>query len=45
MEFNTLTTTLTNFVTAFQGGYTRLQPAINGLLATLAGIEIVLIGC
>jgi type IV secretion system protein TrbL len=44
MEFNTLTTTLTNFVTAFQGGYARLQPAINGLLAALAGIEIVLLG-
>ena len=36
MEFNTLTTTLTNFVAAFQGGYARLQPAINGLLGALA---------
>jgi type IV secretion system protein TrbL len=44
VEFNTLTTTLTNFVSAFQGGYSRLQPAINGLLGVLAGIEIVLIG-
>jgi type IV secretion system protein TrbL len=44
MDFNTLTTTLTNFVTAFQGGYTRLAPAINGLLGVLAGIEIVLLG-
>jgi type IV secretion system protein TrbL len=44
MEFNTLTTTLTNFVGAFQGGYSRLQPAINGLLGVLGGIEIVLIG-
>jgi len=44
MEFNTLTTTLTNFVAAFQGGYARLQPAINSLLGALAGIEIVLIG-
>ncbi len=44
MEFNTLTTTLTNFIGVFQGGYTRLQPMINGLLAVLAGIDIVLIG-
>jgi type IV secretion system protein TrbL len=44
MEFSTLTTTLTNFVGVFQGGYTRLQPMINGLLAALAGIDIVLIG-
>jgi type IV secretion system protein TrbL len=45
VEFNTLTTTLTNFVTAFQGGYQRLGPAIHGLLASLAVIDIVLIGC
>jgi type IV secretion system protein TrbL len=44
MEFNTLTATLTNFIGAFQGGYTRLQPMINGLLAALAGIDIVLVG-
>lgn len=44
MEFNTLTTTLTNFVGVFQGGYTRLQPIVNGLLAVLAGIDIVLLG-
>lgn len=44
MEFNTLTTTLTHFVGVFQGGYGRLQPLINGLLAALAGIDIVLIG-
>lgn len=44
MEFNTLTTTLTNFVGVFQGGYSRLQPIVNGLLAALAGIDIVLIG-
>jgi len=44
MEFNTLTTTLTNFVGVFQGGYSRLQPIITGLLAALAGIDIVLIG-
>jgi type IV secretion system protein TrbL len=44
MEFNTLTTTLTNFVGIFQGGYSRLQPIVNGLLAALAGIDIVLLG-
>jgi len=44
MEFNTLTTTLTHFVGVFQGGYGRLGPLINGLLAALAGIDIVLIG-
>jgi type IV secretion system protein TrbL len=44
MEFNTLTTTLTNFVGVFQGGYSRLQPIVNGLLAALAGIDIVLLG-
>ena len=44
MDFNTLTTTLTRFIGVFQGGYTRLQPIINGLLAALAGIDIVLIG-
>ena len=44
MEFNTLTTTLTNFIGVFQGGYSRLQPIISGLLAALAGIDIALIG-
>ncbi len=44
MEFNTLTTTLTNFVGVFQAGYSRLGPTINGLLAVLAGIDIVLVG-
>ena len=44
MEFNSLTTTLTHFISVFQGGYGRLQPAINGLLASLAAIEIVLLG-
>jgi type IV secretion system protein TrbL len=44
LEFNTLTTTLTNFVGAFQGGYARLQPIVNGLLVALAGIDIVLLG-
>ena len=45
MEFNTLTTTLTNFVGVFQGGYARLEPIVNGVLYALAGIDIVLIGC
>jgi type IV secretion system protein TrbL len=44
VEFNTLTTTLTNFVGVFQGGYSRLQPIVNGVLAALAGIDIALIG-
>lgn len=44
MEFNTLTTTLTNFINAFSGGHDRLMPIVNGLLGTLVGIEIVLVG-
>jgi type IV secretion system protein TrbL len=44
MELNGLTTTLTQFISVFQSGYGRLQPAVNGLLAALAAIEIVLLG-
>lgn len=44
MEFNGLTTTLTEFIRAFQSGYGHLKPAINGLLAALAAIDIVLFG-
>jgi type IV secretion system protein TrbL len=44
MEMTGLTTTLTHFVTVFQGGYSRLQPTINGVLAALAAIDIVLFG-
>jgi type IV secretion system protein TrbL len=44
MEFNGLTTTLTHFISVFQGGYGRLQPTINGVLAGLAAIDIVLFG-
>jgi VirB8 protein/TrbL/VirB6 plasmid conjugal transfer protein len=44
MELNGLTTTLTHFISAFQAGYGHLQPAINGLLAALAAIEIVTLG-
>jgi type IV secretion system protein TrbL len=44
MELNGLTTTLTHFISTFQGGYSRLQPVVNGLLGGLAAIEIVLMG-
>jgi type IV secretion system protein TrbL len=44
MKFNTLTLTLQHFITAFSGGYGRLQGAANSLLAILVGIEIVLLG-
>jgi type IV secretion system protein TrbL len=44
MEFNTLTTTLTNFIGAFSGAYDRLLPVRNGLLGALLGIEILLFG-
>src|SRR3954469_8527 len=44
MELSGLTTTLTHFIGTFQSGYGRLQPAINGLLASLAVIDIVLFG-
>jgi type IV secretion system protein TrbL len=44
MEFNSLTTTLTHFISAFSGAHDRLLPVINGLLASLLAIEIVLIG-
>ena len=44
MKFNTLTLTLQHFITAFSGGYGRLQGAAQSLLAILVGIEIVLLG-
>ena len=44
MELSGLTSTLTNFIGAFQNGSTSLKPAINGLLASLAAIDIVLFG-
>jgi type IV secretion system protein TrbL len=44
MEFNTLTTTLTNFIGVFQAGYSRLGPIVSGLLGVLAGIDVVLLG-
>jgi type IV secretion system protein TrbL len=42
MEMSGLTTTLTRFVGVFQGGYSHLQPTINGVLGALAAIDIVL---
>ncbi len=44
MDFNGLTATLHNFIAAFSGGYGRLSGAINGLLALLGGIDLVLVG-
>ncbi len=44
MDFNGLTDTLNTFIAAFSGGFGRLSGAINGLLALLAGIDIVLLG-
>jgi type IV secretion system protein TrbL len=44
MKFNTLTLTLQNFITAFSGGYGRLQGAVQSLLAILVAIEVVLLG-
>jgi type IV secretion system protein TrbL len=44
MKFNTLTLTLQNFITAFSGGYGRLQGAVHSLLAILVAIEVVLLG-
>jgi len=44
MEFNTLTLTLNHFIAVFGGGFGRLSGAINGLLALLGGIDLVLLG-
>jgi type IV secretion system protein TrbL len=44
MQFNTLTLTLQNFLTALSGGYSRIQGAASTLLAILVGIEVVLLG-
>ena len=44
MEFNTLTLTLHNFIAVFSGGFGRLSGAVNGLLAVLGGIDLVLLG-
>jgi type IV secretion system protein TrbL len=44
MQFNTLTLTLQNFITALSGSYARIQGAANSLLSLLIGIEVVLLG-
>jgi type IV secretion system protein TrbL len=44
MTFNILTLTLHNFVSTFSAGSARVSGAANGLLASLALIDIVLIG-
>ncbi len=44
MQFNTLTLTLQNFLTALSGGYSRIQGAASTLLGILVGIEVVLLG-
>jgi type IV secretion system protein TrbL len=44
MQFNTLTLTLQNFITALSGSYGRIQGAANSLLSVLIGIEVVLLG-
>jgi type IV secretion system protein TrbL len=44
MQFNTLTLTLQNFITALSGAYGNVQGAANSLLGILIGIEVVLLG-
>jgi type IV secretion system protein TrbL len=44
MQFNTLTLTLQNFITALSGAYGRLQGSASTLLSLLVGIEVVLLG-
>jgi type IV secretion system protein TrbL len=44
MQFNALTLTLQNFITALSGAYGRLQGDANSLLSILVGIEVVLLG-
>jgi type IV secretion system protein TrbL len=44
MDPGVLTTTLNHFLLAFSSGWGNLQPAINYLIATLLGIEIVMMG-
>ena len=44
MEFNTLTTTLHNFLGAFNGGYALLLPSVRWLTGTLLVVELILIG-
>jgi type IV secretion system protein TrbL len=44
MQFNTLTLTLQNFITALSGAYGRIQDSASTLLGILVGIEVVLLG-
>src|SRR5580700_9076192 len=44
MQFNTLTLTLQNFITALSGAYGRIQSSASTLLGILVGIEVVLLG-
>lgn len=44
MQFNALTLTLQNFITALSGAYGRLAGDANSLLGILIGIEVVLLG-
>jgi type IV secretion system protein TrbL len=44
MQFNTLTLTLQNFITALSGAYSRIQGSASTLLGILVGIEVVLLG-
>jgi type IV secretion system protein TrbL len=44
MQFNTLTLTLQNFISALSGAYGNIQGAANSLLSLLVGIEVVLLG-
>lgn len=44
MNFNVLTTTLTNFITAFSAAWGNILPIVNWLIGCLLAIEIILIG-
>jgi type IV secretion system protein TrbL len=44
MQFNTLTLTLQNFLTALSGAYGHIQSAATTLLGILVGVEAVLLG-
>ena len=44
MQFNTLTLTLQNFITALSGAYGRIQGSASTSLGILVGIEVVLLG-
>ena len=44
MQFNSLTLTLQNFLTALSGAYSRIQGSATTLLSILVGVEVVLLG-